>query len=129
MGVSCQFQAHLNFLRQVSPIVPSSVFAYLRRTTVYALMWFQDHTQTALMYCVNEYFLFKKATHTQAIYQCLFSQDERTIHPLTLGCISSFYYLHHTTVRLFREKLYPHSSFEELLQLLCVRYCVACSSC
>ena len=53
-------------------------------------------------------------THTPSL------QDERTLSPLTLGCISSYYYLHHMTVRLFREKLHPHSSFEDLLQLLCV---------
>jgi len=40
---------------------------------------------------------------------------------MTLGCISSFYYLHHKTVRLFRERLTHQASFEDLLQLLCVR--------
>lgn len=58
-------------------------------------------------------------------------QDDRTIQSLTLGCIASFYYLHHTTVRLFREKLYAHSTFQDLLQLLCVSQCTVpvCCSC
>ena len=42
------------------------------------------------------------------------------MHPLTLGCISSYYYLHHTTVGLFREKLTSDSTFGEVLWLLCV---------
>ena len=32
--LTCQLQAHLNFKCQVSPIVPSSACAYLRRSTV-----------------------------------------------------------------------------------------------
>ena len=43
------------------------------------------------------------------------------LHPLTLGCIASYYYLHHGTVRLFKDKLLPNSSHQDLLQLLCVR--------
>ena len=49
------------------------------------------------------------------------SQDERTLHPLTLGCIASYYYLHHGTVRLFKDRLHPNSTHRDLLQLLCVR--------
>ena len=47
-------------------------------------------------------------------------EDDRTLQPLSLGCIASYYYLHHTTVRLFSEKLQPQSSFEDLLLLLSV---------
>lgn len=49
------------------------------------------------------------------------TQDERTLQPLTYGCIASYYYLHHTTVRLFRERLQPNSSLEDLLKMISVR--------
>jgi activating signal cointegrator complex subunit 3 len=45
-------------------------------------------------------------------------EDDRTLQPLTLGCIASYYYLHHSTVRLFKERLHTTSSYEELLLLL-----------
>ena len=56
----------------------------------------------------------------QSSYCITLEEDDRTLQPLTLGCIASYYYLHHTTVRLFRDKLNHRSSFEDLLLLLSV---------
>jgi activating signal cointegrator complex subunit 3 len=44
--------------------------------------------------------------------------DNRTITPLPLGSIASFYYLHHLTVRLFRSRISPSNTMEELLKIL-----------
>lgn len=54
----------------------------------------------------------------------LWQQDGHTLHPSTLGCIASFYYLHHTSIKLFREKLYSGCTQEELLKVLCVSTCL-----
>lgn len=51
------------------------------------------------------------------------SQDERTIQPLTCGRISSYYYLKHQTIRMFKERLKPELSVQELLSVLTVRLC------
>ncbi|CAG2249935.1 ASCC3 [Mytilus edulis] len=45
-------------------------------------------------------------------------EDNRTIDPQTLGRISSYYYLNHNTVRMFRDELKPESSIAELLDVL-----------
>ena len=47
-------------------------------------------------------------------------QDERTIEPTVYGCIASYYYLHHKTIRLFHNELNPHQSLEGILNLVCV---------
>ena len=56
----------------------------------------------------------------QTSYCITVEEDDRTLQPLSLGCIASYYYLHHTTVKLFKERLHPQSSFEDLLLLLSV---------
>lgn len=48
-------------------------------------------------------------------------QDDRTIEPLTYGRISSYYYLKHQTIRMFKERLRPELSVQELLSILAVR--------
>ncbi|XP_074644659.1 activating signal cointegrator 1 complex subunit 3-like [Tubulanus polymorphus] len=45
-------------------------------------------------------------------------EDERTINPCTLGRIASYYYLHHSSVRVFRDELKPDSSIPSLLEIL-----------
>ena len=47
-------------------------------------------------------------------------QDDVTIAPCTLGRIASYYYLHHTTVKLFIEELNAESNVEHLLHVLSV---------
>ncbi|XP_058504063.1 activating signal cointegrator 1 complex subunit 3 [Solea solea] len=45
-------------------------------------------------------------------------EDDRTIEPLTYGRISSYYYLRHQTIRMFKERLKAELSVEELLSIL-----------
>nr|E7F8F4.2 RecName: Full=Activating signal cointegrator 1 complex subunit 3 [Danio rerio] len=45
-------------------------------------------------------------------------QDEQTIEPLTYGRISSYYYLKHQTIRMFKERLKPELPVHELLAIL-----------
>lgn len=47
-------------------------------------------------------------------------QDERSIQPLTYGRISSYYYLKHQTLRMFKERLRPELSVQDLLSVLAV---------
>ncbi|TRZ04207.1 hypothetical protein DNTS_002616, partial [Danionella cerebrum] len=47
-----------------------------------------------------------------------FVQDEQSIEPLTYGRIASYYYLKHQSVRMFRERLKPELSVQELLAIL-----------
>ncbi|CAM5132033.1 unnamed protein product [Natator depressus] len=45
-------------------------------------------------------------------------EDNRRIEPLTYGRIASYYYLKHQTVRMFKDRLKPECSVEELLSVL-----------
>lgn len=45
-------------------------------------------------------------------------EDERTIEPMTYGRISSYYYLKHQTIRMFKERLRAELPIEELLSVL-----------
>ncbi|KAM3873609.1 activating signal cointegrator 1 complex subunit 3 [Diretmus argenteus] len=45
-------------------------------------------------------------------------EDERTIEPLTYGRISSYYYLKHQTIRMFKERLRAELPVEEVLSIL-----------
>ncbi|XP_074846926.1 activating signal cointegrator 1 complex subunit 3 isoform X2 [Carettochelys insculpta] len=45
-------------------------------------------------------------------------EDNRSIEPLTYGRIASYYYLQHQTVRMFKDRLKPECSVEELLSVL-----------
>ncbi|KAH0622176.1 hypothetical protein JD844_024256 [Phrynosoma platyrhinos] len=45
-------------------------------------------------------------------------EDDRSIEPLTHGRIASYYYLKHPTVRMFKDRLKPECSVEELLSIL-----------
>ncbi|TRY60612.1 hypothetical protein DNTS_007571 [Danionella cerebrum] len=47
-------------------------------------------------------------------------EDEQSIEPLTYGRIASYYYLKHQSVRMFRERLKPELSVQELLAILSV---------
>lgn len=60
-------------------------------------------------------------------------QDDRTIEPLAYGRITSYYYLKHQTVRMFKERLRPELPIHELLSILTVRFtlstcCYSCSA-
>ncbi|XP_074166319.1 activating signal cointegrator 1 complex subunit 3 [Sminthopsis crassicaudata] len=45
-------------------------------------------------------------------------EDNRSIEPLTFGRIASYYYLKHPTVRMFKDRLKPECSVEDLLSVL-----------
>ncbi|XP_053237514.1 activating signal cointegrator 1 complex subunit 3 isoform X1 [Podarcis raffonei] len=45
-------------------------------------------------------------------------EDNHSIEPLTHGRIASYYYLKHPTVRMFKDRLKPESSVEDLLSIL-----------
>ena len=58
---------------------------------------------------------------------CSFFQDGRAVSPLTLGRISSYYYITHNTVRMFQNELRADSSIPELIEILSVRANLMCS--
>ncbi|XP_021060227.1 activating signal cointegrator 1 complex subunit 3 isoform X1 [Mus pahari] len=45
-------------------------------------------------------------------------EDNRSIEPLTCGRIASYYYLKHKTVKMFKDRLKPECSTEDLLSIL-----------
>ncbi|XP_037533275.1 activating signal cointegrator 1 complex subunit 3 [Nematolebias whitei] len=45
-------------------------------------------------------------------------EDDRSIEPLTYGHISSYYYLKHQTIRMFKERLKAELPIHELLSVL-----------
>jgi len=48
-------------------------------------------------------------------------QDDYSLSPTTLGRIASYYYLSHSTVRMFKDKLTLNATIPELLTILAVR--------
>jgi len=54
------------------------------------------------------------------VYQLFCMQDDYSLSPTTLGRIASYYYLSHTTVRMFRDKLMPNATIPELITILAV---------
>jgi len=48
-------------------------------------------------------------------------QDDYSLSPTTLGRIASYYYLSHSTVRMFKVKLTPNTTIPELITVLAVR--------
>jgi len=48
-------------------------------------------------------------------------QDDYSLSPTTLGRIASYYYLSHSTVRMFRNKLTASAAVPELISILAVR--------
>jgi hypothetical protein len=50
------------------------------------------------------------------------SQDQQGLRATTLGRISSYYYLHHSTLQMFNDDLMPESTIAELLKILSVRF-------
>ena len=45
--------------------------------------------------------------------------DEDNFEPTTLGRLAAYYYLEHTSARLYVQRLQPNSSLEDLLYTLC----------
>jgi len=54
-------------------------------------------------------------------YQLFCVQDDYSLSPTTLGRIASYYYLSHSTVRMFKDKLTPNGTIPELITFLAVR--------
>ena len=48
------------------------------------------------------------------------AQDGHSLSSLLCGCVASYYYLHHTTVRMFKERLTSTSNVEDLMGILSV---------
>ena len=51
---------------------------------------------------------------------CFFFQDSLSLTPTTQGRIASYYYLHHSTVKMFIDSIKHSTSLEELLKVLAV---------
>ncbi|KAL5009476.1 hypothetical protein ScPMuIL_011781 [Solemya velum] len=63
--------------------------------------------------------LVEKALYELQCSYCIeVEEDNRSITPLTLGRISSYYYLSHNTVRMFRDELKSESTIPELIEIL-----------
>ncbi|XP_038077615.1 activating signal cointegrator 1 complex subunit 3-like [Patiria miniata] len=70
---------------------------------------------------INKYLSFlveRSLLELENCYCLAIGEDNRTIEPLTLGRICSFYYLHHQSVRMFRDSLGPDTSLPELISVL-----------
>ncbi|XP_019946883.1 activating signal cointegrator 1 complex subunit 3 [Paralichthys olivaceus] len=70
---------------------------------------------------VNKYLssLVEKSLRDLECSYCMeIQEDDRTIVPLTYGRISSYYYLRHQTIRMFKERLKAEMPIHELLSVL-----------
>ncbi|XP_036173871.1 activating signal cointegrator 1 complex subunit 3 isoform X3 [Myotis myotis] len=70
---------------------------------------------------VNKFLSFlieKSLVELEHSYCIEIGEDNRSIEPLTYGRIASYYYLKHQTVKMFKERLKPECSTEELLSIL-----------
>ncbi|XP_011922281.1 PREDICTED: activating signal cointegrator 1 complex subunit 3 isoform X3 [Cercocebus atys] len=63
--------------------------------------------------------LIEKSLIELELSHCIeIGEDNRSIEPLTYGRIASYYYLKHQTVKMFKDRLKPECSTEELLSIL-----------
>ncbi|XP_073933923.1 activating signal cointegrator 1 complex subunit 3 isoform X2 [Castor canadensis] len=60
----------------------------------------------------------KSLVELELSYCIEIGEDNRSIEPLTFGRIASYYYLKHQTVKMFKDRLKPECSPEELLSIL-----------
>ncbi|KAJ0066258.1 hypothetical protein NL108_004118 [Boleophthalmus pectinirostris] len=70
---------------------------------------------------INKYLstLVEKSLRDLECSYCIeIQEDDRTIEPMTYGRISSYYYLKHQTIRMFKERLRAELPIEELLSIL-----------
>ncbi|XP_067094233.1 activating signal cointegrator 1 complex subunit 3 [Osmerus mordax] len=70
---------------------------------------------------INKYLstLVEKSLRDLECSSCMeIQEDECSIQPLTYGRISSYYYLKHQTIRMFREQLRPELTVAEVLSVL-----------
>uniref|UniRef100_A0A8C5WDJ5 Activating signal cointegrator 1 complex subunit 3 n=1 Tax=Leptobrachium leishanense TaxID=445787 RepID=A0A8C5WDJ5_9ANUR len=70
---------------------------------------------------MNKYFsnlVERSLVDLECSYCIEVAEDNRTIEPQTYGRIASYYYLKHQTVRMFKDRLKPDCSVEELLSVL-----------
>ena len=108
------------FYCYVSPSLNTDVyvfyFSYLSFSSYYQLQ--ETDTSSVNSFLTN--IVSTSLSVLQSSHCIAVEEDDRTLQPLTLGCIASYYYLHHPTVRLFGERLHATSSYEELLILLSV---------
>ena len=54
------------------------------------------------------------------MFTCVPFQDNVSITPLTLGRISSYYYINHLTVRMFCDGLKADATVPDLIEILSV---------
>ncbi|CAO2627749.1 Activating signal cointegrator 1 complex subunit 3 [Lemmus lemmus] len=63
--------------------------------------------------------LIEKSLVELELSHCIeIGEDNRSIEPLECGRIASYYYLKHKTVKMFKDRLKPECSIEELLSIL-----------
>ncbi|XP_069462625.1 activating signal cointegrator 1 complex subunit 3 [Ambystoma mexicanum] len=60
----------------------------------------------------------KSLVDLECSYCIEIGEDNRSIQPLTHGRISSYYYLKHPTVRMFKDRLKPDCNVEDLLSIM-----------
>ncbi|KAG3289993.1 activating signal cointegrator 1 complex subunit 3 [Ictidomys tridecemlineatus] len=60
----------------------------------------------------------KSLVELELSYCIEIGEDNRSIEPLTYGRIASYYYLKHQTVKMFKDRLKPECTIEELLSIL-----------
>ncbi|CAH1802861.1 unnamed protein product, partial [Owenia fusiformis] len=67
--------------------------------------------------------LVEKALYDLQLSSCIqISDDNNGIEAMVLGRISSYYYINHTTVRMFQDRFKAESSIPELLEILSDSY-------
>ncbi|GFO03586.1 activating signal cointegrator 1 complex subunit 3-like [Plakobranchus ocellatus] len=77
-----------------------------------------DNTEHAT---INKYLsslVERSLMELEASYCLEIGEDNRSISPLTLGRVASYYYLKHTTVRGFCDTMRPECSVPDLLEIL-----------
>lgn len=74
---------------------------------------------------INRYLssLVERAIVTLTYSHCVqLEDDQRTVVPLTLGKICSYYYLSHHTAQMFKQSLSAETTVETVIEILAVRY-------
>ncbi|XP_041352458.1 activating signal cointegrator 1 complex subunit 3-like [Gigantopelta aegis] len=91
---------------------------FFRRLVVNPSYYNLDNTDFDVVNKFLSALVEKSLIELESSYCIQVGDDNRSVSPLTLGRISSYYYLNHITLRMFCEDLKPDSNIEELIKIL-----------
>ncbi|XP_033120994.1 activating signal cointegrator 1 complex subunit 3-like isoform X2 [Anneissia japonica] len=91
---------------------------FFRRLLMNPSFYQLDKTDHATINKYLSHLVERSLIDLELSYCVLVGEDNRSVEPQTLGCIASFYYLNHKTLRMFHDHIVAECSIPELINIL-----------